>query len=60
MSKSKTPQELRQLRKSKGIKLRWVADKIGISDAMMCYLEQGKRSWTPALEEKFLKAIGEL
>lgn len=60
MRNDKTPKELRELRKSKGISLRWVATELKISEALLCYMEQGKRTFAPKMKTAFLKAIGEL
>lgn len=59
MRHEKTPKELRELRKSKGISLRWVAYELKISEAMLCYMEQGKRTFSAKMKTAFLKAIGE-
>jgi transcriptional regulator with XRE-family HTH domain len=51
---------LRELRDKKGIKAGWVAKQIGISPSLISYLETGRRAWPPGLEQRYLKAIGEL
>ena len=51
---------LRGLRDRKGLKSGWVAKQIGISPSLISYLETGRRAWTPELEQKYLKAIGEV
>jgi len=51
---------MREKRKSRGISMRWVADKLGIAESYLCYLEKGQRNWNDELQNKFLKAIGEL
>jgi hypothetical protein len=50
---------LRKKRVGRGIKGSWVAQQMGVSESMLCFLEQGKRNWTDELKAKFLKAIGE-
>lgn len=53
-----TGKRLSKLRKSKGIKASWVADRMGISRPLLCYLESGQRHWNPEQVGKYLKAIG--
>ncbi len=57
---ARTGLRLRGLRKKKGISMRWVAGTIKVSEALLSYLEVGKRNWTPELEQAYLKAIGEI
>lgn len=51
---------LRELRDKKGFKSGWVAKQIGVSPSLISYLETGRRAWTPELEQRYLKAIGEV
>lgn len=53
-----TGKRLAKFRKAKGIKASWVADRIGISTSLLCYLESGQRHWNPEQVGKYLKAIG--
>lgn len=53
-----TAKRLSSLRKSKGIKASWVAERMGISRPLLCYLESGQRHWNPEQVQKYLKAIG--
>lgn len=53
-----TAKRLSKLRTSKGIKASWVAERMGISSALLCYLELGQRHWNPEQVGKYLKAIG--
>ena len=45
----------RKRRIANGVTLADQARKLGISDGHLCYLEQGKRSWTEALYDEALK-----
>ena len=51
---------LRELRMSKGLKMKWVGNQIGISESHVSLMERGLRSWPPGMESRYLKAIGEL
>ncbi len=60
MKNVKRGYHLQALRLAKGLKASWVADKMGVSGSMVCYLETGRRKWSDDLEQKFMKAIGEV
>lgn len=49
--------EMRERRKKAGLKLAWVAQKMGISVSHLCYLEQGKRRWSTDLAARYLGAL---
>ncbi len=51
--------KLQSKRLATGLKASWVATEMGVSPNYLSFLETGRRNWTPALEQKFLKAIGE-
>lgn len=48
--------EMRKFRKSRGVVLRVVADKLGYSIPYLSDLEKGYRNWRTDLIEKFKKA----
>lgn len=52
-----TGKRLKLLRTEKGVKARWLAEKIGISEAYISMLESGDRTWTPELVQKYEEAL---
>lgn len=56
----KIGETLCQKRVANRFKASWVAAEIGISPSLLCLLEKGRRLWTPELQQRYLKAIGEL
>jgi len=44
--------QARRLRRKRGLSLGVMARRLGISEGFLCYLEIGKRSWTPELYRK--------
>jgi len=57
-SDRKKGNEMRSLRTSKGIQLKFVAEKLGITSGYLSDLERGNRHWSDLLEASFRKAIG--
>lgn len=49
---------LRALRISRGFFAYSVAERMGISENMLCFLETGRRPWTPKLVHLYLRTIG--
>lgn len=49
---------LKAIRKSKGLKGYWVAEKMGVSTTYFSALENGDRHWSPALVTRYMEAIG--
>ncbi len=56
----KTGRQMAAKRKANRFKASWVAAQIGISGSMLCLLEQGCRTWSEEIKQRYLKAIGEL
>jgi len=56
-SNQSTGKKLKSLRTEKGVKLRWIAEKIGISESYLSMLESGVRNWTPELVQKYEEAL---
>lgn len=57
VSNQSTGKRLKLLRTEKGVKARWLAEKIGISEAYISMLESGDRTWTPKLVQKYEEAL---
>lgn len=54
----KTGEELRALRKSKGVQSKFVAEALGLSSAYLSDLEHGRRYWTLERIYAYKKALG--
>lgn len=49
--------EMKERREAAGLKLSWVARRMGVSLSHLSYLEHGKRQWNPRLADLFLRAL---
>ena len=48
---------LRSLRMARGVKAKFIAERMGISKSLLCHLEAGRRLWTDKYHSDFLNAL---